>query len=90
MKRLPASQRLRKELRELLEGGVDTEEFLLGELIRRAAAIVVQELLEEVQELLEEEAKDFLGRDHYQRRKEDQRGYRNGYEPFEVNTAACL
>ena len=40
-----------------------------------------------VQELLEEEAKDFLGRDHYQRRKEDQRGYRNGYEPFEVNTA---
>jgi len=80
MKRLPASQKLRKELRELLEGRVDKEEFLLGELIRRAAAIVVQELLEE-------EAKDFLGRDHYQRRKEDQRGYRNGYEPFEVNTA---
>ena len=41
-----------------------------------------------IQEMLEEEVKDYLGRDHYVRRAPDQehRGYRNGYEPGRVRT----
>jgi len=46
MKRIPASQKMRKELEELLNG-VDTKEFLLSEIIRKGASIILQELLEQ-------------------------------------------
>lgn len=41
-----------------------------------------------IQEMLEEEVKDYLGRERYERRGPDQehRGYRNGYEPGRVRT----
>ena len=79
MKRIPASQKMRKELEELLNG-VDTKEFLLSEIIRKGASIILQELLEQ-------EVTDFLGREHYERKKEgDREGYRNGYEPFKIKT----
>ena len=61
MKRIPASQRMRKELEELLNG-VNSREFLLSELIKKAAAIILQELLEQ-------EVTEFLGRGHYERQK---------------------
>ncbi len=38
MKRIPASQKMRKELEKLLNG-VDTKEFLLSEIIRRNLCI---------------------------------------------------
>ena len=79
MKRIPASQRMRKELEELLNG-VEVGEFLLSELIKKGAALILQELLE--QELTE-----FLGRGHYERQKGKGTGYRNGYEPFRIKTA---
>ena len=79
MKRISASQKMRKELEELLNG-VDTKEFLLSEIIRKGAAIILQELLEQ-------EVTDFLGREHYERKKEgDKEGYRNCYEPFKIKT----
>jgi transposase-like protein len=42
-----------------------------------------------VQELLEQEATDYLERGHYQRHQPEQeyRGYRNGYEPRRMRTA---
>ena len=40
-----------------------------------------------MQEFLEAEITNFLGRDHYQRQKEGpHRGYRNGYEPSRFRT----
>jgi hypothetical protein len=42
-----------------------------------------------VQEMVEQEATDYLERGHYARRRPEQehRGYRNGYEPGRVRTA---
>ena len=48
MKRISASQKMRKELEELLNG-VDTKEFLLSEIIRKGAAIILQEMLYQYQ-----------------------------------------
>ena len=74
MKRIPASERMRKELEALLEG-VDSKEFLLSEILRKGATIILQELLEQ-------EVTEFLGRGHYERQKGEHTGYRNGYEPL--------
>jgi transposase-like protein len=81
MRRLPASKKLRKELEELLEG-VDSSKFVVSEIMKKGAAIILQELLEQ-------EVGEFLGRDHYERCKGNQTraGYRNGYEPLRVKTA---
>jgi len=79
MKRIPASQKMRKELEELLNGRAD-KRSLLSELIKKGAAIILQELLEE-------EVTEFLGRGHYERQKGGSTGYRNGYEPFKIKTA---
>jgi len=40
-----------------------------------------------VQEILEEEIKEYLGRDYYQRKETDKhKGYRNGYKPGKIKT----
>ncbi len=70
---------MRKELEELLNGSTN-KGFLLSELIKKGAAIILQELLEE-------EVTEFLGRGHYERQKDVNTGYRNGYEPFKIKTA---
>jgi len=79
MKRIPASEKMRKELEALLKG-VDSKEFLLSEILRKGTAIILQELLEQ-------EVTEFLGRRHYERQKGENTGYRNGYEPFNIKTA---
>ena len=63
MKRIPASEKMRKELEALLKG-VDPKEFLLSEILRKGTAIILQELLEQ-------EVTEFLGRRHYERQKGD-------------------
>ena len=63
MKKIPASERMRKELETLLEG-VNSKEFLLSEILRKGATIILQELLEQ-------EVTEFLGRGHYERQKGD-------------------
>lgn len=40
-----------------------------------------------VQELLEQEVADYLGRERYERREDAQPGYRNGYEPGWIRSA---
>jgi putative transposase len=82
MKRVPPSEQIRQEISSLLSEGLKGEGNLLTELVTKAVQRVLQEALEQ-------ELTDHLGRDHYQRRSEEEphRGYRNGYEPKRVKTA---
>ena len=61
MRRIPAPGKMRKEIEELLNG-VEEGKFLLSEVIKKGAALILQELLE--QGLTE-----FLGRGHYEKAK---------------------
>lgn len=80
MKRVPASQKMRKDFEEVING-TSMSEFLLSEVVKRGAGIVLQEMFEA-------EVTDFLGRKHYERQDEGKEsGYRNGYEPSKVKTA---
>lgn len=81
-KRIPASDRQRKELIQLLGGGVSAEENVLSSVIRKGAEIILQELLEE-------EVSEYLGRGHYERsegKEEIKKGYRNGYKPRTIKS----
>lgn len=75
MKRIPPSEKIRQRINDILENGLETEGDMSSLIIRMG----VERLL---QEMLEEETKDYLGRGRYERRAPDQahRGYRNGYE----------
>jgi putative transposase len=83
MGRIPPSQKIRQRINALLHQGIDEADE--GEITTTVIRLGVERL---IQEMLEEEVKDYLGRDHYQRRSADQehRGYRNGYEPGRVRT----
>lgn len=83
MNRILPSEQLKKEIEDLLAGRSEGIEDLLSELIRKGT----QKLL---QESLEQEAKDYLGRDYYERKVEERKGYRNGYEPKRLKTAEGL
>jgi putative transposase len=80
--RIPPSRRIREELGRWLEGGRQGDEEPLSTLVRLAAQLVGQELLEE-------EVRDYLERDHYELRQpgEAHRGYRNGYRPTALDSA---
>jgi putative transposase len=82
MKRIPPSEKIRKQFKTLLNGNWDTTEDLVSKLMLLGSQLLAQESLEQ-------EATDYLEREHYQRRKGDQehRGYRNGYRPAKVDTA---
>ena len=81
MQRIPPSQKVRQRIADLFTNGVKSEEKMASMVIR----LGVERL---IQEMLEEEVQDYLGRDHYARRAPDQEhlGYRNGYEPGRVRT----
>jgi len=70
---------MRKELSEYLSRGTMSEESMISGLAQRATRMVVQELLEE-------EAGEFVGRDYYERGGREGAVYRNGYEPFRIKT----
>jgi len=82
MPRIAPSTKIREDIKQLLEHGVPEEQDVTGLLLRLGAQRLVQELLEE-------EATDFLGRDRYVRHRgaDPHRGYRNGYEPSRIRTA---
>lgn len=82
MKRIPPSQKIRYQINELLNQGLEGEEDVTTVIFR----LGVERL---VQEMLEQEVTDYLGREHYQRQPAEQehRGYRNGYEPGRIRTA---
>ena len=82
MQRIPPSEQIRKQLDELLNKGLAGQENPVGTLVQLGAQLVVQELLER-------ETTEQLGRGHYQHRQPDEplRGHRNGYEPGRLRTA---
>jgi putative transposase len=82
MQRIPPSEQIRKQLDDLLDNGLAGQENPIGTLVQLGAQLVVQEMLER-------ETTEQLGRGHYQHRKpgEPLRGHRNGYEPGRLRTA---
>ena len=79
MTKLPPSVSMNKAIQQLLHDGTDAED-LVGELLRRGSAAILQEGLEG-------EVTEFLGRDRYERREEDMpSGYRNGYRKRHLKT----
>jgi transposase-like protein len=80
MKKIPPSEKNRKQLEELLSKGVEGENLLTA-VMQKGMQIIMQEMLES-------EVTEFLQRGHYERRgNEELRGYRNGYEQRKINTA---
>jgi len=81
MRRLPPSVLAREELDQLLHGRHAEGTNLISVLIEVMSRLVIQQLLEA-------EQADFLGgRGRYERRGDEQTGWRNGYEPGRVRTA---
>ena len=80
MEKVQPSERLRKEIKAFLEdmGSASNGAEALSELVRLATTLMVQEGLEA-------EQADFVGREHYERR--ERRGYRSGYKPGRLDTA---
>jgi putative transposase len=80
MKKVPPSEKLRKEIDEVLSGQLGEEEDVLGLLIDRSLKMMFQKILEQ-------EASDYLGREYYERNSTSRKGYRNGYESKRIKTA---
>lgn len=79
MERIPASERTREKLRAVIEGrgeGVGDS----SELVRLAARLIIEEALEG-------EARDAVGRDYYARGAAPGAGYRNGYRAGRLKSA---
>ena len=60
MKRIPPGEKIRKEIEEVITRGLEGES-VLGVFIERAARLIMQEMLEA-------EVTEHLGRRHYERR----------------------
>ena len=81
-RRVPASERTREALRDLIEGRLVTEDAR-SELIRLATRLIAEEAMEA-------EQRDELGRDYYARGATPGQGYRNGYRRGKLKTAEGL
>src|SRR6184192_2336199 len=79
MDRIPASERTRERLKALMEGHGEAGD-LRSELVRLAARLIVEEGLEG-------EATDAVGREYYVRGAAPGTGYRNGYRMGQLKTA---
>lgn len=79
MERVSASERTREELRALIDGRLGSAASR-SDLVRLAVRLIVEEALDA-------EATDALGRQRYERAEGGARGYRNGYRRGTVKTA---
>ena len=79
MERLSAPERTREELRALMNGELGTAAGR-SDLVRLALRLIVEEALEG-------EVSDVLGRERYERGEGEKAGYRNGYRTSKVKTA---
>ena len=79
MERIPASERTRERLKALMNGESEAADGR-SELVRLAARLIIEEALEG-------EARDAVGRDYYARGAAPGTGYRNGYRPGRVKSA---
>ena len=77
--RIPASMRTREELSALIEGKLSTASGK-DELVKLAARLIIEEALEG-------EASDALGRGYYTRGAAPGSGYRNGYRTGRLKSA---
>ena len=82
LRHLRASMRTRQSLSELIEGRLASPDGR-AELARLATRLIVEEALEA-------ECRDALGRDYYERGAEECRGYRNGVRTGRLKTAEGL
>jgi putative transposase len=78
MERIPASERTREKLKAVIEGTAEGRGT--SELVRLAARLIVEEALEG-------EARDALGREYYARGAAPGAGYRNGYRTGRLDSA---
>jgi len=79
MERIPACGRTREKLKALMEGRGEATDGR-SELVRLAARLIIEEALEG-------EAADALGREYYARGAAPGAGYRNGYRTGRLKTA---
>lgn len=79
MERIPASERTREKLKALMDGESETADRG-SELVRLAARLIIEEALEG-------EAADALGRGYYARGAAPGAGYRNGYRTGRLKSA---
>src|SRR5215216_5729330 len=80
MAKIVPSERLRRELDELLAGVGGCDDPV--EAVARLGARLI------LQQALEDEVSEFLGRERYQRVDDGGAIYRNGYEPRTVKTTS--
>lgn len=80
MKRIAPSEQIEQDLQEFLQGGLYGSQQPVSELVKLGAQLIVQKALEQ-------EVRDQLERDRYERRQEGQQGLRNGYEPGRIRSA---
>src|SRR5271157_5164117 len=88
MRKIQPSERISNEIEDLLKNGLSTYEKNdeSDDLIK----LLFQKALRRfIQQTLEQEVKDYTGREHYQRRSGEQEEliYRNGYENKNLRTA---
>jgi putative transposase len=80
--------RINNEIKSMLSGIEDTEdaiEITSGEFLSR---LIKKSAIKILQEAMEEEVQDYLGRGYYERKQQEEfKGYRNGYEPHKLKTA---
>ena len=79
MERIPASDRTREKLKALMEGRSEVADGR-SELVRLAARLIIEEALEG-------EVRDVLGREYYVRGAVPGGGYRNGYRMGRLDSA---
>jgi transposase-like protein len=75
VEKLQPSERIRKELEQLMNGSEESSD-ILARLVKSSVGLVIQRVLDQ-------EATDYLG----ERCSGETKGYRNGYEPKRVKTA---
>jgi putative transposase len=78
-KRIAATEKTRERLRALIDGRLGTGADR-SDLVRMAVQLIVEEVLEG-------EARDKLGRERYERAEGESCGYRNGYRRGRMKTA---
>lgn len=77
--RIAPSQKLQQGLHEMLSQGYTQDDLPASQFLKLAAQLVVQQVLEQ-------EVVDYLGRERYERQPEAT-GYRNGYKPGRIRSA---
>jgi transposase-like protein len=80
MEKIQPSARISKEISDLLQDGCENSNDLLSLLINKSVRKIIQEALEQ-------EIADYLGRDYFERKTSSRKGYRNGYESKTLKTA---